>query len=65
MENLNRIKGSLADAGKTCAWLAGQLGKDSLTASKWCTNTTQPIGRHWQRFPLQKNNKRKLLINRN
>lgn len=42
MENLNRIKGALADAGKTGVWLAGQLGKDSVTISKWCTNTTQP-----------------------
>ncbi len=23
-------------------WFAGQLGKDSVTVSKWCTNTTQP-----------------------
>ena len=42
MENLNRIKGSLADAGETGGWLAGQLGKDPVTVSKWCTNTTQP-----------------------
>ena len=42
MENLNRIKGVLADAGKTVVWLAGQLGKDPVTVSKWCTNTTQP-----------------------
>ena len=42
MENLNRIKGALADAGKTGVWLAGQLGKDPVTVSKWCTNTTQP-----------------------
>lgn len=42
MENLNRIKGGLADAGKTGVWLAGQLGKDSVTVSKWCTNITQP-----------------------
>lgn len=42
MENLNRIKGTLADAGKTGVWLAGQLGKDPVTVSKWCTNTTQP-----------------------
>ena len=27
MENLNRIKGALADAGKTGVWLASQLGK--------------------------------------
>ena len=42
MENLNRIKGALADAGKTGVWLAGQLGMDPVTVSKWCTNTTQP-----------------------
>ena len=42
MENLNRIKGALADAGKIGVWLAGQLGKDPVTVSKWCTNTTQP-----------------------
>mgnify|MGYP002514859482 CR=1 FL=1 len=42
MENLNRIKGALADAGKTGVWLAEQLGKDPVTISKWCTNTTQP-----------------------
>ena len=42
MENLNRIKGALADAGKTGVWLAGQLGKDPVTVSKWCTNPTQP-----------------------
>ena len=42
MENLNRIKGALADAGKTGVWLASQLGKDPVTVSKLCTNTTQP-----------------------
>ena len=42
MENLNRIKGALADAGKTGVWFAGQFGKDPVTVSKWCTNTTQP-----------------------
>lgn len=42
MGNLNRIKGALADAGKTGVWLARQLGKDPVTVSKWCTNTTQP-----------------------
>ena len=42
MENLNRLKGVLADAGKTVVCLAGQLGKDPVTVSKWCTNTTQP-----------------------
>lgn len=42
MDNLNRIKGALADVGKTSVWLAGQLGKDPVMVSKWCTNTTQP-----------------------
>ena len=39
---LNRIKTALVDNGKTNKWLAEQLGKDPVTISKWCTNTTQP-----------------------
>lgn len=42
MENLNRLKAVLADAGLTNKWLAEQLGKDPVTISKWCTNNTQP-----------------------
>ena len=42
MENLNRLKAVLADAGQTNKWLAEQLGKDPATISKWCTNTAQP-----------------------
>lgn len=42
MGNINRIKAVLADSGKTSKWLAEQLGKDPVTISKWCTNTTQP-----------------------
>lgn len=42
MEILIRIKGALADSGKTGIWLARQLKKDPVTVSKWCTNTTQP-----------------------
>ena len=42
MENLNRLKAVLADAGQTNKWLAEQLGNDPVTVSKWCTNTTQP-----------------------
>ena len=41
-KNINRIKAVLADAGQTNKWLAEQLGKDPVTVSKWCTNTTQP-----------------------
>lgn len=43
MENPSRIKVSLAYAGNTGIWLAGQLGKDSVTVSKWCKNTIQPV----------------------
>ena len=39
---LNRIKTALVDNGKTNKWLAGQLGKDPATVSKWCTNACQP-----------------------
>ena len=42
MEKLNRIKGALADAGKTNIWLAEQIGRDPVTVSKRCTNTSQP-----------------------
>ena len=42
METINRLKAAWADAGKTNKWLAEQLGKDPVTVSKWCTNTTQP-----------------------
>ena len=31
MEKLNRIKGALADAGKTNIWFAEQIGRDSET----------------------------------
>ena len=42
MENLNRLKAVLAESRRTGKWLAEQLGKDPVTVSKWCTNTTQP-----------------------
>lgn len=66
MENLNRIKGALADACKTGVWLAGQLGKDPVTVSKWCTNTTQPDLLTLAKISeLLKVNIRELLINQN
>ena len=40
--DLNRLKVVLADKKRTNKWLAEQLGKDSATISKWCTNTCQP-----------------------
>ena len=42
MNNLNRIKAVLAETGHTGKWLACELGKDPVTISKWCTNTSQP-----------------------
>lgn len=39
---LNRIKAVLAETGHTGKWLAEQLGRDPVTVSKWCTNTSQP-----------------------
>lgn len=66
MENLNRIKGALVDAGKTGAWLAGQLGKESVTVSKWCTNITQPDLQTLAKISeLLKVNIRELLVNQN
>lgn len=41
-QKLNRIKAVLAETGHTGKWLAEQLGKDPVTVSKWCTNTSQP-----------------------
>ena len=66
MENLNRIQGALADAGKTGVWLAGQLGKDPVTVSKWCTNTTQPdLQTLAQISEIFQVNIRELLVNKN
>lgn len=42
MEDLNRIKIILVEKKKTSKWLAKELGKDSSTISKWCTNASQP-----------------------
>ena len=41
-KHLNRIMIVLAEKDKSNKWLAGQLGKDQATISKWVTNTTQP-----------------------
>ena len=66
MENLNRIKGALADAGKTSVWLAGQLGKDPVTVSKWYTNTTQPDLQTLAKISeILQVNIRELLVNKN
>ncbi len=66
MENLNRLKAVLADSGKTNKWLAEQLGKDPVTISKWCTNTTQPDLQTLSRISdLLNVSFRELLVNRN
>ena len=40
--DLNRLKVVLVEKKRTNKWLAEQLGKDQVTISKWCTNTSQP-----------------------
>lgn len=42
MKDLNRLKVVLVEKKKTSKWLAEQLGKNTSTVSKWCTNTSQP-----------------------
>ncbi len=39
---INRLKIVLVEQGKTGKWLAGQLGKNEATISRWCSNTSQP-----------------------
>ena len=66
MENLNRLKAVLADAGQTNEWLAEQLGKNPVTISKWCTNTTQPDLQTLSRISdLLNIDIRELLVSRN
>ena len=66
MEKLNRRKAVLADSGRTNKWLAEQLGKDPVTVSKWCTNTSQPdLQTLAQISDLLRVNIRELLVNRN
>lgn len=41
-EKINRLKIVLIEQGKTGKWLAGQLGKNEATISRWCSNVSQP-----------------------
>ena len=41
-EKIIRLKIVLVEQGKTGKWLAGQLGKNEATISRWCSNTSQP-----------------------
>lgn len=66
MDNLNRIKGASAVAGETGVCFSCQLGKDSVTVSKWCTDITQPnlqtLAKISEFFQV---NIRELLVNKN
>lgn len=42
MKDLNRLKVVLVEKKWTGKWLAEQLGKNTSTVSKWCTNSAQP-----------------------
>lgn len=42
MKDINRLKVVLVEKKRTSKWLAGELGKDPATISKWCTNSSQP-----------------------
>lgn len=39
---INRLKIVLAEQNRKGKWLAGQLGKNEATVSRWCSNTAQP-----------------------
>lgn len=41
IDDINRLKIVLVEK-KTGKWLAGQLGKNPSTVSKWCSNVSQP-----------------------
>ena len=42
MKQLNRIKVVLVEQNKTSKWLSEQIGKNTCSVSRWCTNTSQP-----------------------
>ena len=66
MDILNINKGESAVAGETGVCLSCQLGKDSVTVSKWCTDITQPnlqtLAKISEFFQV---NIRELLVNKN
>lgn len=41
-ERINRLKVVLVEQNCTGKWLAGQLGKNEATVSRWCSNNPQP-----------------------
>ena len=42
MDDLKRLKVVLVEQKKTGKWLAEQLGVSTTTASRWCSNASQP-----------------------
>lgn len=42
MADLNCIKEVFVRKKRTSKWLAEELGKNTATVSKWCTNKSQP-----------------------
>ena len=65
-KDINRIKVILVEKKRTNKWLAEQLGKDPVTVSKWCTNTSQPDLQTLAKISdLLKVNIRELLAERN
>ena len=42
MKQLNRIKVVLVEQNKTAKWLSEQIGKNTSSGSRWCTNNSQP-----------------------
>lgn len=63
MTNINRIKVVLAEQQKISKWLAAQLGKDTSTISKWCTNVYQPSLENLDKIAKVLNVNRKNLLN--
>lgn len=41
MKQLNRIKVVLVEKNKTAKWLSEQIGKNTYSVSRWCTNSSQ------------------------
>ena len=41
-KQINRLKVVLVEQRKSNKWLAEQLGKNTTTVSRWCTNESQP-----------------------
>lgn len=42
LNQINRLKVVLVEQRKTGKWLSEQLGRDTSTVSKWCSNKIQP-----------------------